>query len=657
MLTITFHRASRVPRLCSSRMPCAPWGVRLPLVSVSTRLRCSAAAAFHWRSCGCSRAVLAILCEEGVLEEQGRGEYIVRRSLPEGDAVAQCQAMLEQFPAFHAEIKLLSRCGANLADVVRGKQDPLQLLFPAGDTTALEDLYRGSPSAKVHNELVRRAIAGLVGSGGRPLRVLEIGAGTGATTHHALEALPAGTEYTFTDISPAFVTRAARTFAGRAGMQYRTLDIDDRTLAEQGFGGESFDLIVAANVLHATRDLTRTVRRVRELLKPGGSLVLLEGTLPLRWVDLTFGMTEGWWRFTDRDLRPAHPLLTPAQWLTLLKQNGFDDVERIPQDVEAAGQSLILARAADAAGSQSAAPVVTATRWLICADCIDVARTFAASCERAGIEYALVSRSAETGLRAREYQASASSDVERVFDRLANERFEPAVVVFIAAESAPSLEAIDTVRADCLAATAWLRKLGNARHAARLWVVTRGAQPVADTSPTQFAQAGLWGWGRVASLEKPELFGGLVDAEPDNLAWANVARDVIASPGSEDQFGIRRGQRFVPRLARAASAGSASWRCDPNRRYLVTGWMGGLGQLLVQWLADRGARHLTLVGRRDLSAQDAEASRLLESLRDTGVNITLGTASVADKEAMRPWSWTRRRHRPHSGASSMSPWR
>ena len=198
--------------------------------------------------------MLAILCEEGVLEEQGRGEYIVRRSLPEGDAVAQCQAMLEQFPAFHAEIKLLSRCGANLADVVRGKQDPLQLLFPAGDTTALEDLYRGSPSAKVHNELVRRAIAGLVGSGGRPLRVLEIGAGTGATTHHALEALPAGTEYTFTDISPAFVTRAARTFAGRAGMQYRTLDIDDRTLAEQGFGGESFDLIVAANVLHATRD-------------------------------------------------------------------------------------------------------------------------------------------------------------------------------------------------------------------------------------------------------------------------------------------------------------------------------------------------------------------------------------------------------------------
>ena len=81
------------------------------------------------------------------------------------------------------------------------------------------------------------------------------------------------------------------------------------------------------------------MRRVRELLKPGGSLVLLEGTLPLRWVDLTFGMTEGWWRFTDRDLRPAHPLLTPAQWLTLLKQNGFDDVERIPQDVEAAGQS------------------------------------------------------------------------------------------------------------------------------------------------------------------------------------------------------------------------------------------------------------------------------------------------------------------------------
>ena len=211
-----------------------------------------------------------------------------------------------------------------------------------------------------------------------------------------------------------------------------------------------------------------------------------------------------------------------------------------------------LARAADAAGSQSAAPVVTATRWLICADCIDVARTFAASCERAGIEYALVSRSAETGLRAREYQASASSDVERVFDRLANERFEPAVVVFIAAESAPSLEAIDTVRADCLAATAWLRKLGNARHAARLWVVTRGAQPVADTSPTQFAQAGLWGWGRVASLEKPELFGGLVDAEPDN--WPGQR-----GPGCHRVAGVGRSIRHPARAAVRAAVGAGGF--------------------------------------------------------------------------------------------------
>src|SRR5690606_29499108 len=146
-------------------------------------------------------------------------------------------------------------------------------------------LYRDSPSARVYNGLVGQAVAGLVGhrTGSRPLHVLEIGAGTGSTTQYVAPLLPPGTEYVFTDISPLFVARAAERFAGRPGMQFRVLDVDDRTPGEQGFAPHTFDLVIAANVLHATRDLRRTVMSVRELLRPGGVLLLLEGTRALRW--------------------------------------------------------------------------------------------------------------------------------------------------------------------------------------------------------------------------------------------------------------------------------------------------------------------------------------------------------------------------------------
>ena len=188
---------------------------------------------------------------------------------------------------------------------------------------------------------MREAVAGLVGGSGSAPRILEIGAGTGATTHYVLPVLPAATEYVFTDLSSHLVARAQRSFAGRSNITCKVFDVDDKTPLEQGFVPHTFDIVIAANVLHATRYLERTLGRVVEMLKPGGTLVLLEGTRALRWVDLTFGMTEGWWRFADRELRPDHALLTPLQWSALLRKCGFAEVESVPAGVEVAGQAVV----------------------------------------------------------------------------------------------------------------------------------------------------------------------------------------------------------------------------------------------------------------------------------------------------------------------------
>src|SRR5690606_15224071 len=111
-----------------------------------------------------------------------------------------------------------------------------------------------------------------------PLRVLEIGGGTGGTSSHLLPILPPEiTSYLFTDISPLFVARAQEKFSQYPFACYQVLDIE-KDPGAQDLADEQFDLIVAANVIHATADLRQSLAHVRQLLKPNGLLLLLEVT-------------------------------------------------------------------------------------------------------------------------------------------------------------------------------------------------------------------------------------------------------------------------------------------------------------------------------------------------------------------------------------------
>ena len=222
---------------------------------------------------------------------------------------------------------------------------------------------------------------------GRTIRILEIGAGTGGTTASVLPGLPADrVEYVFTDISPLFVAKAQQKFAAYPFVRYQTLDIEQDPIA-QGLTAHHFDIILAANVIHATADLRGTLDRVKQLFAPEGLLVMIEVNQPQRWIDLTFGLTDGWWRFTDRDLRPAYPLLAQSQWLQLLTDLGFTQAAALPQtdtDPAFAAQSIVLARAPLATAPQAAG------RWLICADEGGVANRLAAALNAHGARCVLV---------------------------------------------------------------------------------------------------------------------------------------------------------------------------------------------------------------------------------------------------------------------------
>ena len=138
------------------------------------------------------------------------------------------------------------------------------------------------------------------------VRILEIGAGTGATTAailNMLQPFSGCVEFCFSDISPAFIRNAKRRFEERyPWVEYRLLNIEE-DISRQGFERHGFDLIVAANVLHDTRDIEVSLQQARRLLKPGGLLVLDEYTSVKDCLFFSGALLHGYWLFQDPERR------------------------------------------------------------------------------------------------------------------------------------------------------------------------------------------------------------------------------------------------------------------------------------------------------------------------------------------------------------------
>ena len=168
------------------------------------------------------------------------------------------------------------------------------------------------------------------------LRILEVGAGTGGTTQTFLQNLvdldgnPMYSLYTFSDISAGFFPRAKERFASAPNMDYKTFDVS-RSPLEQGFEAQNYDLIIAANVIHATPVLQDTLRNLSLLLRTDGHLVMTELAGSLRAINYIFGALPGWW-LGEADDRPDQPYIEADRWDQELKSAGFTGVDTVVYD-------------------------------------------------------------------------------------------------------------------------------------------------------------------------------------------------------------------------------------------------------------------------------------------------------------------------------------
>ncbi|KAI9039672.1 type I polyketide synthase [Aspergillus affinis] len=231
---------------------------------------------------------------------------------------------------------LLSITSGTIMDEAANVVGPNLYRFFRGETSILEELrkddiltrfYRHDMEMGIMNSRLGELV-GQVAFRFPRMKILEIGAGTGSATHSILENIGRSYHsYTFTDISVAFFEEAKSDFSAHADrFIFSPLNIElDPT--HQNFKEGAYDLVVAANCLHATRSMTETMTHVRRLLKPGGYLFMLEitNTNAIRTTFLMGGI-EGWWA-GEEDGRVWGPMLDIPSWEKVLRQTGFGGVD------------------------------------------------------------------------------------------------------------------------------------------------------------------------------------------------------------------------------------------------------------------------------------------------------------------------------------------
>ena len=302
---------------------------------------------------------------------------IVESSLAEaalllnGNASAELEATIRDYPEMTAYLTLLERCLEELPDILTGKQAATDIIFPNASLELVSGIYASNPIADYFNERLACSVAEIVGAkqaqGLNPIRIIEIGAGTGGTTVAVLKAIEPfakRVEYVYTDVSNHFLDYGARHFNSSSELTFRLLDIEREDMV-QGIRSDGFDIVIASNVLHATADIDRTLGNVKSLLSRDGVAVINEVSSVRLITTLTFGLLSGWWRFVDPERRlPESPLLSPSLWSKALEGVGFKDVYRLGQEAEGASvvQDLYFATNPEFLPTKTAVENVTGVR-------------------------------------------------------------------------------------------------------------------------------------------------------------------------------------------------------------------------------------------------------------------------------------------------------
>jgi acyl transferase domain-containing protein/nucleoside-diphosphate-sugar epimerase/SAM-dependent methyltransferase len=267
--------------------------------------------------------------EARLIDTTDNGDHIrTAVSPPRKSSAALLQDLVRLYPDWSTAQKLTHYAGTKLADVLEAKTDGIKIIFGSDEGRALVGgLYCDHVFNKMNYQQMADCVEGIISklpADQGPLRILELGAGTGGTTLYLaplLERLQVHVEYIFTDISTSMVSAAKKRFGKYPFMKFMAHDME-KPLSAELLGTQH--IIVASNAVHATRDLVKTGTNIHNALRPDGFLLMLEMTEIVPFVDTIFGLLEGWWLFDDGR---QHAITGPEGWDKAMRAAGFSHVD------------------------------------------------------------------------------------------------------------------------------------------------------------------------------------------------------------------------------------------------------------------------------------------------------------------------------------------
>ncbi len=252
-----------------------------------------------------------------------------------------------------AIVALLEVCLQSLPEIITGKRLATEIMFPNSSMELVEKVYKENRVANYFNDVLTQTLIAYIKERlkqdpSAKIRILEVGAGTGGTTVRILSKLQTYQEhiydYCYTDISKGFLMHAEEKYAPQHSyLTTRIFDVEE-PVGGQNIQAGQYDLVIASNVLHATKNIRQTLCNVKAILAKNGLILLNELSNKSLFGHITFGLLEGWWLYEDRPLRiPGCPALNPKTWKEVLGDVGFTSILFPAEKAHELGQQIIVA--------------------------------------------------------------------------------------------------------------------------------------------------------------------------------------------------------------------------------------------------------------------------------------------------------------------------
>lgn len=472
-------------------------------------------------------------------------------------------ASIRNYPGHLPEALICGMTCGELGAIMRGEKDAVQVLFTGGGAELLDQFYGDGLITSPWLAAIGRAVKEVVSQlpEGRGLRILEVGAGTGGLASQVLPLIERGLHsYVFSDISAAFFPAARQKLAAYPEVEFKTFDLE-KSGGGQEFEEGGFDLILGTNVIHAVSDVRDALRNLHEMLAPGGTLIFVDVATPHLWLNAVFGLTPGWWRFTDRELRPHHPLLERPQWEAVLRDSGFNETASLSGLVRShGGESLIglMARKPWVETQRIVAADIDAPAedsWLVLADSSGVGEHLVSRLRASGVRCRIAHRGrafTESGNDEFTLRAEAPEDWNRLLKSCEEDCPERFVYLWSLDESEPDSSGNGAMfGTDGLFHLAQALEVSGPTSKLRIDVVTRGAQAVGHPHKVALAQGPTIGLMRVIANEYPSFtcrgidLPSAVSTMDEGCLWSELQRN-----DAEREIAFRGEGRYVRRIKR-----------------------------------------------------------------------------------------------------------